>query len=604
MRRGVFFKLLAIFLLVIAAATLTLNFTIRRAWQRSLQAEIERSMAEKAVLFAQRLQSDSGHPLQQVVNEAAAGANARVTVIDRDGRVLADSQANSETMENHAARSEFVAALNGRIGWSTRRSKTLGVPFLYVAAPTPSGAVRLASPLAAVEGAQAVVGRGLLIGSAAALLTAILLSAFAAQMVSRRLRRIVDFAERIAAGDFAAHITRDSSDEIATVAAVLDRTARQLEHSFGAVETSRRQLETLLNSMQEAVIAVDAEGKVLWVNGRMQRLAGAGVRVGAPVVETVRDPNFLAALEGAMGRKEICGTRATALLPGRVFQVTAAPMPLPPNRSEAVSPGAPAPLGAVAVLHDLTDLERVEKTRRDFIANVSHELRTPLTSVQGYTETLLDSPAADDPHTREFLEVILKNSARMSRLTEDLLVLARVESGEQRFIRRPVDTADLLQDALDTFHVPALEQGLELTIENAATELVFADPEAIHQLLSNLIRNAINYAPEGGRIVLGARPLGDAVEFSVRDFGPGIASEHLPRLFERFYRVDKARSRDSGGTGLGLAIVKHIVLAHGGRVRVESRLGHGSTFYFSIPLASSEATANSFPISAVPPARQ
>ncbi|MFB3916361.1 MAG: sensor histidine kinase [Terriglobales bacterium] len=403
------------------------------------------------------------------------------------------------------------------------------------------------------------------------------LAAVISQLVARRLRRIVQFAERVAAGDLSARIQLRSTDEIATVAATLDHTARALESSFAAVETSRKQLETLLNSMQEAVIAVSAEGRALWVNGRMQRLIGSLVRIGAPVVQTVRDPSFLAALEGALVRKEICVTRATALQPGRVFQVTAAPM---------------APSSAVAVLHDLTEIERVEKTRRDFIANVSHELRTPLTSVRGYAETLLDSSAADNPSTREFLEIIVKNAARMSRLTEDLLVLARVESGEQRFTLRPLSPADALKEAADTFRLPARDAGMELVIGDLVAEAVLADGNALHQVFSNLIGNALTYARDGARIVIGARKLENTVDFYVRDFGPGISSEHLPRLFERFYRVDKARSRESGGTGLGLAIVKHIVRAHGGDVRAESSLGHGSTFYFTIPLAPPENAAS------------
>jgi two-component system phosphate regulon sensor histidine kinase PhoR len=584
MRRSVFVKLLATFVLVIAVTTSTLNFTISRAWERSLRSAVEQSLVEKTRLFAQLAANDHGRPLQLLVAEESKAGNARTTVIDRTGKVLADSQADAESMENHATRPEFVAALHGQIGMDTRSSHTLGIPFLYVAAPAPMGAVRMAYPLATQKQLEAGVWHSLLLSSAMALLAASVLAAGISQMVSRRLRRIVAFAERIATGDLSARIAQESTDEIATVASALDRTARQLEESFAEVETSRRQLESLLNSMQEAVIAVSGDGKVLWVNGRMQRLAGAGVRVGAPVVETVRDPSFLAAVDGAVSRKEICTTRATALRPGHVFQVTAAPMPLHTGKGKAS--GSPSSGGAVAVLHDLTDLERVEKTRRDFIANVSHELRTPLTSVQGYAETLLDAATAEQSSAREFLEIILKNAARMSRLTQDLLVLARVESGEQRFVLQPVTPTILLQDALDTFQVEARERGLDLNVDNAAWEPVLADPEAMHQVLANLIGNALNYAREGGKIDLGAAPKGDEVEFFVRDFGPGIASEHLPRLFERFYRVDKARSRESGGTGLGLAIVKHIVLAHGGQVRAESRLGRGSTFYFTVPLAA------------------
>jgi two-component system phosphate regulon sensor histidine kinase PhoR len=575
-RRGVFIKLLAIFLLVIATATVTLDFTVRPAWENSLRDEIQRSLTEKTRLFASRVQNDRSLPLSQLVSEEAAIANARTTVIDTSGRVLADSQADPAGMGNHASRPEFVSALRGRVGVATRGSNTVGVPLLYVAAPIAGGAVRMAYPLSDVQATEDRARRSLLVGSTIALMVALLLSAAIAQLIAQRLQHIVRFAERIADGDLSARIAQRSTDEIALVASALDRTARKLESSFAAVETSRSQLETLLNSMQEAVIAVTIDGKVLWVNGRMKRFAGAGVRIGAPLVETVRDPGILAVIDQAIKKKSMATDRATALMPGRVFQVTAAPMP---------------PSGAVAVLHDLTKIERVEKTRRDFIANVSHELRTPLTSVQGYAETLLDSPAAQDASTHEFLEIIVKNARRMTRLTEDLLVLARVESGEQRFRLRPVSPADLLSDAAETLSLVAREAHMELSVESSVIDTIQADPEAIHQVLSNLISNAIHYARDGGRIVIGARRRETAVEFSVRDFGPGIPSEHLPRLFERFYRVDKARSRESGGTGLGLAIVKHIVLAHDGQVRAESHLGHGSTFCFTIPVAAESGNA-------------
>ena len=235
------------------------------------------------------------------------------------------------------------------------------------------------------------------------------------------------------------------------------------------------------------------------------------------------------------------------------------------------------------MLHDITEIERVEKTRRDFIANVSHELRTPLTSIQGYAETLLDAPP--NGNTREFLEIIRKNAARMTRLTEDLLTLARVESGEHKLDQKPIAASDLVHEAQQNLAALAKQYGVGLEVEAKSESRVEADRDAIHQVFSNLIENAVKYAATGGRVVLGARDLDHAVEFYVRDFGPGIASEHLPRVFERFYRVDKARSRETGGTGLGLAIVKHIVLNHQGTVRVESSLGHGSTFYFTLPVA-------------------
>ena len=567
MRNQIFFKLLGAFLLVIAAATVTLDFSIRRAWEKSLLQEIERNLRQKTVLFANRVNTDRQNPVSEIVAQEGQAAGARATVIDVKGTVLADSEASAASMENHATRPEFVAALRGEIGSDTRRSRTVGVPFLYVAAPVAGGAVRLAYPLSDVEASVSQVRRTLLVSSLLAFAVALLISGIAARSTARRLKRIVSFADRIAEGDLTARIEETSFDEIGKVASALDKTAHQLEASFAALQTSQRQLETLLNSMQDAVIAVGPDRRVQWANQSMDKLQRT--RAHALLVETVRDPDFLKAVHSASESRKPSGGRAASIVPGRTFDVTAAPLP-----------GG----GAVAVLRDLTERERAEKTRRDFIANVSHELRTPLTSIQGYTETLLDSGPEND-HTRDFLEIVRKNASRMARLTEDLLTLARVESGEQRFSLQPVSPSELVQEAARDFREIAKAHSVELQIENGALPSVNADSEALHQVFSNLVDNALKYGASGGRIIIGARssPLG--VEFYVRDFGPGISSEHLPRLFERFYRVDKARSRESGGTGLGLAIAKHIVLAHGGTIRAESELNHGSAFLFTLPVA-------------------
>ena len=568
MRSRIFFKLLAAFVLVIAGTTVTIDFLVRRAWEGSLRREIERNLNQKTVLFAHRVDTDRTHSLQDIAAQEGQAAGARATIIDPTGKVLADSEAEASLMENHARRKEFISALQGTLGSDERRSHTLGIPFLYVAAPVSGGAVRLAYPLSDVEAATRRVSRTLLVSSALAFLIAMLIAGIAAQYSARRLRRIVAFADRIAAGDLSARIAETSADEIGQVAAALDKTARMLEESFAALQTSQRQLETLLNSMQDAVIAVGRDGRVQWANRGMDRLVPQRTRLHAPIIETVRDPDFLTAVRGANDGMRVTSARAASIIPGRTFDVTAAPMP-----------GG----GAVAVLRDLTETERVEKTRRDFIANVSHELRTPLTSIQGYTETLLDS-APESNHAREFLEIIRKNATRMSRLTEDLLTLARVESGEQPFDIQPVAPGEVLEEAAQSFREIARNQGIEFLVQNSAQTLVSADREAIHQVFSNLIDNALKYGGTGRRIVLGARPRERDVVFFVRDSGPGIPFEHLSRLFERFYRVDKARSRESGGTGLGLAIAKHIVLAHGGTIRAESELNHGSTFLFTLPI--------------------
>jgi two-component system, OmpR family, phosphate regulon sensor histidine kinase PhoR len=579
MKNRIFFKLLGVFFVLIAATAVIMDLALGSAWEASLRAEIERNLLQKTELFAHRVENDHSRPLAEIVAQEGQAAGARATVIDASGKVLADSEStpDSDAPQNHASRPEFAAALAGKTSSSERRSSTLGIPFLYVAAPISGGAVRLAYPLSDVEAVEAQVHRRLLWGSLLALLIASLVAAAASVWTSRRLEHIVDVAARIEQGDLHARVHDSPLDEIGRVAAAIDKTAGQVERSFAAVRSSQHQLETLLNSMQDAVIAVSADGFVQWANQPMDRLVPQRTRLNAPVVETIRDPDFLAAVKSATNTKQVKTARATSIVPGRAYDVTAAPLP---------------DGGAVAVLRDLTETERVEKTRRDFIANVSHELRTPLTSIQGYSETLLDS-SPDSGSTREFLEIIRKNAARMSRLTEDLLTLARVESGETRFETEPIPPIELLHDAEESFREIARGQGVELQIMDGAggnipvesLPPVLADREAIHQVFSNLIDNAMKYGRAGGRIVLGARAGRRGIEFYVQDFGAGISSEHLPRLFERFYRVDKARSRESGGTGLGLAIAKHIMLAHGGSIRAESELNHGSTFLFTLPNA-------------------
>ena len=359
-----------------------------------------------------------------------------------------------------------------------------------------------------------------------------------------------------------------------------------VERALNDASESRRELEAMIDSMQNAVVAVDAAGRIQWSNQRLQRLipdtsSGRAVRIGHALVQTIRDPSLLECVRVALEQRIVSEARSTSLVPGRIFEVTVSPMP-----------GG----GAVAVLHDITRIEQVERTQRDFVANVSHELRTPLTSISGYVETLLDHEASLSPQAREFLSTILKNATRMNRLTEDLLVMARVESSEQELHPAPIPADVLVRDAVQAMSGLVQDTEAVLEIGEITTAEVIADTDAILQVLSNLIENGIKYGQPRNqsysRILVSAREVSEpiaAVEFSVRDFGSGIASEHLTRIFERFYRVDKARSRESGGTGLGLAIARHMVLTHGGAIRAESELNAGSTFLFTLPKALSSA---------------
>jgi two-component system phosphate regulon sensor histidine kinase PhoR len=356
----------------------------------------------------------------------------------------------------------------------------------------------------------------------------------------------------------------------------------QVGRALTEASESRLELEAMIDSMQDAVVAVDPAGRIQWTNQRMQKLIPAtsfssAIRLGHALVQTIRDPDVLECVRVALEERTVSEGRSTSLLPGRIFEVNASPMP-----------GG----GAVAVLHDISRIEQVERTQRDFVANVSHELRTPLTSITGYVETLLDHETSLSKPAREFLAIIHKNAVRMNRLTEDLLVMARVESSEQELHPVSIPADLLVRDAVQAMSGLVQDTDSVLEIGEISSSPVIADTDAIVQVLSNLIENGIKYGQARNdphsKVVVSSRDISDpieAVEFSVRDFGPGIASEHLTRIFERFYRVDKARSRESGGTGLGLAIAQHMVQTHGGAIHAESELNSGSTFLFTLPKA-------------------
>ena len=428
------------------------------------------------------------------------------------------------------------------------------------------------------EGLRAL-GREALWSGLIALGVALPLAAWVAGRISTRLHRVMDFARRIADGDMGARLEMGKSDELSPMEAALNQTAERLGKDFAEIESGRHELAVMMDSMQEAVVALTAEGTVRWSNSVMQRIAGTQIRAGRSLVHSVRDPELLACIRGALERRELCIGRASTLAPGRVFEVNAAPLALG---------------GALVVLHDVTGIEAAQKSRREFVANVSHELRTPLTSIQGYVETLIEEPTPGPETRREFLGVILKNATRMNRLTEDLLALASVESPDYKLTLQPQRASVLVKDAIESLGGIVVDSGVKLQSAGAPDSQVMADPDAMNQVFGNLIENALKYGREGKRVRVGARELASEVQFTVQDFGPGISSEHLERIFERFYRVDKARSRESGGTGLGLAIVKHIVQAHGGRIWAESELGSGVSFHFTLPLvqAAPQQSAN------------
>jgi two-component system, OmpR family, phosphate regulon sensor histidine kinase PhoR len=568
----VFTKLFFSFVVVLFLGMVVLDFSLRQVMEQSLRAQAEESLVGEARLLAAHLsasgpESLDAQSLQRIARMDGTAAGAEVTIFNTQGRVVASSQDNASQdiplPEDGVLVPEVAAVVDQH--QSLGRARRGGT--LYVAVPAGPLVVRLAYSLNGVPAAVHVLRRGIVLASLLSLVVATLLAAWLAQRAAKRLARIVVFANRIAAGDLSARVEEGNLDEISAVAHALDVTASRLEHSFHALESSRSELAALLDSMQEAVIAINPQGQVSWCNAVMQRIALSPVQEGRALVNSVRDPEVLSAVGSALTLRQASRRRATSVSPGKIFEVNAAPMP-----------GG----GAVAVLHDVSEIERSETTRRDFVANVSHELRTPLTCITGYVETLLDDGSLSS-QAREFLQIILKNAARMNRLTEDLLALASVESGDYKLRLQKIQASRLVEEAVGSLAGLVLDSAAILEVGETTDESVMADLDALSQVFGNLVENAMKYGKSGGRVQVGARKQEAMVEFYVQDFGPGIAYEHLPRIFERFYRVDKARSRESGGTGLGLAIAKHIVQAHGGHIRVESELGFGATFLFRLP---------------------
>jgi two-component system phosphate regulon sensor histidine kinase PhoR len=574
MRQRVFVKLLAAMVLVLLVAAGMLDISQQNILQSSLENRLAHTLQDQANSFAVRAAIANSSTLPALAQEEAHAAGTHVTILRSDGNVVADSDAASlgTVQESNAINSPEIRAIRVQ---HRSYGQHVGRNNLYVAAPAGVYIVRLSSSLADIQDTLHTVRNSLLWATLLALFLATLMSALLAHAVARRLARIVEFAHRLSGGDFSARIHETANDEIAEVANALDATATRVEAVFRELEDSRKEMETVLDSMEEAVIAVDAQSRIHWTNRVMVRLVGGPIYAGSGLVQTVRDPDLLACVEQALRLRVSASARAKAVVPGRIFEVSAAPM-----------------LGgsAVVVLHDVTEIDRVEKTRRDFIANVSHELRTPLTSISGYAETMLEDSRQLAPQTRDFLSIICRNAARMTRLTEDLLALARIESGEYKLNLKPVAASVLVEEASAIVAGLLMDKKIVLETREAASAMVMADTDAILQVLSNLLENAVKYGG-GNRIVVGSRADADAVEFYVQDFGDGIASEHLGRIFERFYRVDKGRSQESGGTGLGLSIAKHIILAHGGTIRAESDLNRGSTFFFTVPMAEALAPA-------------
>ena len=595
MRLNLFWKFTFAFLALLVGVLLAVDFFV----ERSLRNDYERTGFEQLTAIARIAQA---HPPQWAPDSAGrredlsalrdwvaqmAASGARVTVITADGHVLADSQSDPQTMENHATRPEILEAMAKGDGRSIRHSVTINRDLLYYAVRQNTFAgstyiLRFALPVETVDEVLSSFRHRLWVASFFILLIAGGICLLLSRSFTGRVERLREFSRRVADGDFRP-LPRDGSDDALEALGIsLNRTAARLERTIRTLTEERNLSSAILGSMVEGVAVVNGSERLVFANPGFAEILGLDVppTSGSALVEVVRQTELVEAVRKVLrGEPRVQSEIVTGTLRQHYFAITVA----------AVLAGETS--GAVVVLHDITELRKLERVRRDFVANVSHELRTPLTAIQGFAETLL-AGAIDDPQNRtRFLEIILEHSRRLARLTEDLLMLSKMDAERLELEIRRLSVSQLIESCLETAQRRATEKDLRISV-NMPQRLpdIAGDRRRLAEVLQNLLDNAIQYTLPGGQIMVSAETGEDEVIVTVSDTGIGIPKADQPRIFERFYRVDVARSREAGGTGLGLAIAKHLVDVHGGRLWVESEVSQGSQFHFSVPVYDPKLT--------------
>lgn len=573
-------------ILAMAATGLLLTRALKEQMVQDLTASLytQARLASSESVAGMFLKKESVrlHPLAHRLSRAC---NCRVTLIHADGQVLGDSEVDFKGLgevESHLDRPEVRSALKEGRGRAVRHSATVGQDLLYAAVPLLHrgqvvGAVRVAVPLTQVREKTVQIRKTIAWVALWVALAAVAIALWASRSISRPLQEMSEAAERLAKGDYSARVSRLSLDEHGQLGRTLNHLAESLESTVQELFEDKAQFSTILSHMVEAVVAVDAEGRILFVNPALSGLFGAEASSrGRPFSEVIREERLDLVLKSVLrDRKDHREEVKISSPEPRYFQVNAGPLI---REGKCV--------GALLVLHDITRIKMLEQIRKDFVANVSHELRTPVASIKAFAETLR-SGALEDPKNRlQFVKIIEKDADRMAKLVDDLLELSAIESGQRVPALEPVDLMGLAREVAGSLGPLAERRKVGIQIRPSGMPNIPADKNQMRQVLTNLMENAVKFSKEDGVVVVSDALNGRYVSVSVRDNGIGIGPQDIPRLFERFYRADKARSREMGGTGLGLAIVKHIVEAHGGSVAVESRPEEGSVFSFSLPRES------------------
>jgi two-component system phosphate regulon sensor histidine kinase PhoR len=566
---------IAVVAVLLAAGLLALSVS------RQMAQRIERSLLSEAKLAAELLghnQDTDPAAIDEEANRIGKQTDARVTLIARDGRVVGDSAVAHDalsSLENHGDRPEVIAAQQQGFGISRRYSHTLNTDMLYVAVPAQHplvATVRLALPLTDVANQLRAVQHATLLALAVALISAGALASLSSFLLGRRVNTIAATARAYAAGNLQPPPRDYEDDELGTVARVLDESVRQLAGRMSELADDRARLEAILTGMQEGVLVLDRQGRIQMVNRAAQVLLDVDSQAaGRSYLESVRHPGIVSSLGSALAGGHPDPIELELTIPPRTLVARATPV------------ATTGTTGAVLVLHDVTDLRKSDQVRRDFVANVSHELRTPLTTIRGYVEALSDG-SSDAAERERFLAVIARQAARMERLVRDLLRLASLDAREEP-IENEVCSLEELLNAVVRDLSPAIAQKRQTVTVEVSPDVasIVTDVAKLQDALGNIVENASAYSPADSRVHLAAAREENLVVIRVEDEGPGIPESDLERIFERFYRVDKARSRESGGTGLGLSIVKHLVRRLSGEVRAANRPGGGAVFTVKLP---------------------
>jgi two-component system phosphate regulon sensor histidine kinase PhoR len=587
-----FLSYLAVITLLFSSFYFYSSTIIRKAYVSSLSERMEREARLVAKTTPWSLDNKA---LDLLSRELARELGVRLTIIGSDGRVHGDSEEPSSSMENHASRPEVVEALATGIGESVRYSTTTGYDLLYRAflqfQGTDRRVIRIAIPLSDIEQVINSLRRTLLVAFVGFSSLGLLLSYGFSRRLSARIKRLTDFARQVAQGMFPRNFfAKSGHDELDALERHLGEMSEKIRENVQQLVAEKEKASAILHGMTEGVLVLDPKGHMLVINHQAERMfhlpQDRDIR-GASILEIVRRPEMRNIIHDVLAfdftkssyRKEV------ELHEGRWFRVNAVSFRIDQGRAS----------GSILVFHDITEIKQVEILRSDFVANVSHELRTPLTAIRGYAETLRQSPPDNPADAEHFLSIIEKHAERLSRLTEDLLTLSDLESGKLELDFKPVDIGRVVQSVLEVLSDQANKKQVTLEqIIEPELPAVMGDVDRLQQLLINLVDNAVKYTPVDGTVtVKGLRALINgscAVEVSVTDTGAGIPEQAIPRLTERFYRVDKARSRDLGGTGLGLAIVKHIAQAHRAQLKIESALHKGTTVSVLLPAAAEAST--------------